>query len=447
MADSVQTRRAAALRSVFRDYHGPAFSIRLWDGWQWSSSANERPSCTIVVATPDALTTLIARPNEVTLGEAYIHGDLDVEGDIFSVFEVAGYLFSRPKGLKQCTLEKLGSVAYVVGQRLKHGALNSKNRDRLSIAYHYDLPAEFFEPWLGPTMVYSCAYFRDSADSLEAAQTQKLDLICRKLGLQPGDRFLDIGCGWGSLVLHAAKRWHVHADGITLSQRQAEVGRRRIAQSQLEDCCSVELLDYRDLKETESYDKIASIGMFEHVGRKNLQGYFGIAKRLLRPGGLFLNHGIARSATSPIRENSFIRRYVFPDGRLVTISETIAAAESQGFEVRDVENLREHYELTLRRWVDGLERNADSLIRMVSTMKYRIWLLYAAGCAAAFRRGDLTVQQVLLSRRDRGRSRIPLTREKWYAHDGPQQTSDRATTDERLTTAGYRDSRVTESRN
>ena len=425
MADSVQARRAAALARVFRDYHGPAFSIRLWDGWQWSSSDDERPRCTISIATPDALTTLIARPNEVTLGEAYIHGDLDVEGDIFSVFEVAEHLFNRTKGLKQRTLERLGSAAYGLGQRLKHGAVNSKRRDRLSIAYHYDLPAEFFEPWLGPTMVYSCAYFRNPGDSLEAAQTRKLDLICRKLGLQPGERFLDIGCGWGSLLLHAAKRWQVRAEGITLSEQQAEVGRRRIAQSGVEDCCSVGLMDYRDLKGTETYDKIASVGMFEHVGRRNLPRYFGIVKRLLRPGGLFLNHGIARSATLPIRDSSFIRRYVFPDGRLVSISETIAAAESQGFEIRDVENLREHYELTLRKWVDGLEKNADALIQRVSRLKYRIWLLYAAGCAAAFQRGDLAVHQVLMSRPDHGKSRVSLTREKWYAQDHSQQSLDR----------------------
>jgi len=435
MADSVQARRAATLSSVFRDYHGPAFAIRLWDGWQWSSSANERPRCTIAIATQDALATLIVRPNEVTLGEAYIHGDLDVEGDLFSVFEVTEHLFNRSKGLKQRTLEKLGGAAYRMGQRLKHGAVNSKSRDRLSIACHYDLPVEFFEPWLGRTMVYSCAYFRDPGDSLDAAQTRKLDLICRKLSLQPGERFLDIGCGWGSLVLHAAKRWHVRAEGITLSEQQAEVGRRRIAQSGAEDCCSVGLLDYRDLKGTATYDKIASIGMFEHVGRKNLPGYFGIVKRLLRPGGLFLNHGIARSAVSPVRESSFVQRYVFPDGKLVTLAETIAGAESQGFEIRDVENLREHYELTLRRWVDGLERNADALIQKVSRMKYRIWLLYTAGCAAAFRRGDIAVHQVLMSRPDRGRSRVSLTREKWYAHDRPDESLDGASTDGRMTTA------------
>jgi cyclopropane-fatty-acyl-phospholipid synthase len=414
MVDSDQAQRAAILRSVFQEHRGTAFAIRLWNGWQWSSSANETAACAIVIANPDALSTLIARPNEVTLGEAFVRGDLDVEGDLFSVFEVAEHLFNRPKGFRQRVLERLGGAALGLQQRLKQGAVNSRKRDRLSIAYHYDLPAEFFEPWLGRSMVYSCAYFDDRGDSLEAAQERKLDLICRKLGLQQGERFLDIGCGWGSLVLRAAEKWDARADGITLSREQVEVGRRRIASSDAKARCSVELRDYRDLTGEGTYDKIASVGMFEHVGPKNLPVYFGIVKRLLRPGGLFLNHGIARTATLPARESSFIRRHVFPDGKLVTLSETLNAAEAQGLEVRDVENLREHYELTLRRWADGLQKNADSLIQRVSKTKYRIWLLYAAGCAAAFRRGDMAVHQVLLSRPDPGKSSMPLTRANWY---------------------------------
>ena len=414
MVDSVQAQRAAILRSVFQQYQGTAFAIRFWDGWQWSSSASERAACTIVITTPDALSTLIARPNEVSLGEAFVRGDLDVEGDLFSAFEVTEHLFNRPKGLHLRVLENLGGAALRLQQRLKQGAVNSRNRDRLSIAYHYDLPAEFFEPWLGRSMVYSCAYFLDFGDSLEAAQERKLDLICRKLGLREGEHFLDIGCGWGSLVLRAAEKWHARAEGITLSREQVEVGRGRIALSEAEAHCSVELRDYRDLTGEETYDKIASVGMFEHVGLKNLPMYFGIVKRLLRPGGLFLNHGIARTATVPVRESSFMRRHVFPDGKLVTLSETLSVAEAQGLEVRDVENLREHYELTLRQWVVGLQKNADSLMQQVSKAKYRIWLLYTAGCAAAFRRGDVAVHQVLLSRPDRGRSAMPLTRANWY---------------------------------
>ena len=302
-----------------------------------------------------------------------------------------------------------------MGEWFRHGGRNSRRRDRDSIAYHYDQPVEFFAPWLGPTLAYSCAYFRDPQDPLDLAQQQKLELICRKLRLQPSERFLDIGCGWGSLILHAAARHRVRAHGITLSREQADTVKRRIAQAGLHHACTADLIDYRDLDAaTPPFDKIASVGMFEHVGLANLPRYFAIARRLLRPGGVLLNHGIARAALSPIRENSFIERYVFPSGRLVTLTEALGAAQSQGLEVRDVENLREHYELTLRGWVEGLRRNADALRKQVSETTYRIWLLYMAGSAAAFRRGDIAVYQVLLSRPHRGQSRLPLTREDWY---------------------------------
>jgi cyclopropane-fatty-acyl-phospholipid synthase len=419
MADSAQACKAAVLNSLFHEYGGPPFSVRLWDGWQWSSMApspaNDKPVCTIVVNKPEALTSLIARPNEITLGEAFIRGDLDVEGDLFSVFQVAEHLFNRPRTLRQQLVEKGAGAIFGISQWLRHGAENSKRCNRASIAYHYDLPVAFYEPWLGKSLVYSCAYFGCPEDSLNKAQEQKLDLICRKLRLKAGEHFLDIGCGWGSLVLHAAGRRHAHAEGITLSYEQAETGKRRINEAGMQDCCSIELKDYRDLPNGKrTFDKIASIGMFEHVGLKNLPLYFGIAYKLLRPGGLFLNHGIARSDTAPIPENSFVERYVFPDGRLVTLSEALRAAESQGLEVRDVENLREHYELTLRRWVAGLRQNEARLLELVPRTTYRIWLLYTAGSAAAFHRGAIGVYQLLLSRLDKGRSGLPLTRTDWY---------------------------------
>jgi cyclopropane-fatty-acyl-phospholipid synthase len=368
------------------------------------------------VENPRALGSLLASPNEVTLGEAFIHGDLDVEGDIFSVFSIAEHLFNRPRTLRQQAAEKLAAKLFGIVKWLRHGSRHSLGRDRASISYHYDQPSGFYEPWLGRSFAYSCAYFRTPEDPLDIAQEQKLELICQKLRLQPFERFLDIGCGWGSLVLHAAGRHGAQAHGITLSREQAGMACRRIEQAGLEQQCAVELRDYRRLEDgRQSFDKIASIGMFEHVGLKNLSQYFGIAYRLLRPGGVFLNHGIARSPLSALREKSFIDRYVFPDGHLVTLSQALSAAESQGLEVRDVENLREHYELTLRRWVEGLRRNADALLQHVSKITYRIWLLYMAGSAAAFRRGDIGVYQVLFSRPDRGNSRLPLTREDWYA--------------------------------
>lgn len=415
MAQFAPSRRDALFSELFRGYTGPVFALRLWDGWRWCSSGSELPVCTIVLNNPKSLASILAAPSEVSLGEAFIHGDLDVEGDLFSVFPIAEHLFDRPCSLTQKVAAACAAGFYGLGKWLQHGRINSQRRDHASIAYHYDQPAAFFEPWLGKAFVYSCAFFHSPDEPLDAAQERKMELVCRKLRLQPSEDFLDIGCGWGSLLLHAAQRHGVHAQGITISREQAETARLRIERAGLEPRCAVQLCDYRELEGAgRTFDKIASIGMFEHVGLRNLPRYFGIAYRLLRPGGVFLNHGIARSPLAPVRSNSFIDRYVFPDGRLTTLSQAITAAESQGLEVRDVENLREHYDLTLQRWVAGLRQNADTLLRHIPLTTYRIWLLYMAGSAAAFRRGAIGVYQVLLSRPDHGRSRLPLTRQDWY---------------------------------
>jgi cyclopropane-fatty-acyl-phospholipid synthase len=422
MADSLQAQRKAWIGELFQGYEGPPFAVRLWDGWRWAWRADEAPACTIVVADPKALTALLAEPNELTLGEAFIHGELDVEGDLFSAFAMAEHLFNRPRRLRKRIAEKLAMAIFGLGQWMRHGAVNSRRRDRASIAHHYDQPVAFFEPWLGESLAYSCAYFHEAGEALNQAQQQKLDLVCRKLRLKPGERFLDIGCGWGSLVLEAAN-CGAHAHGITLSGEQEATVKRRIRLAQLEGGCTAELRDYRDLDGAmQPFDKIASVGMFEHVGLKNLPLYFGIAYRLLKPGGLMLNHAIARAPLAPIRPDSFVERYVFPDGKLVTLSETLTAAESQGFEVRDVENLREHYELTLRQWVAGLKAHREELLRLVPETTYRIWLLYMAGSAAAFRRGAIAVYQALLSRPDKGRSGLPLTRADLYAAEQARTT-------------------------
>lgn len=416
MSETAHARWLKALDGLFSDYRGPAFAIRLWDGWAWRSSGSEAPACTIHILCPEALHTLLAEGSQVALGEAFIHKEIEVEGDLFSVFAPAEHLLLHPAPLRERLLQAVAHGALELGTTLRHGLRHSRQRDRDSIAYHYDQPIEFFRPWLGRTLAYSCAYFEHLDDPLDNAQEQKLELICRKLRLQAGERFLDVGCGWGGLILQAAGQHDVDAEGITLSQSQEAVTRQRIAAAGLSDRCRVRRIDYRQLDpERERYDKIASVGMYEHVGRANLPTYFQQIHRLLKPGGVFLNHGIARSVHStPRGQDSFIARYVFPDGALVTLTETIAAAEQAGFEVRDVENLREHYSMTLRQWVRGLEACREVLLNHVSETTYRIWLLYMAGCAAAFQRGDTGLYQTLLSAPERGRSRLPLTRGDWY---------------------------------
>jgi cyclopropane-fatty-acyl-phospholipid synthase len=263
-------------------------------------------------------------------------------------------------------------------------------------------------------MVYSCAYFAKPEEDLDTAQVRKLDYICRKLRLRPGERLLDIGCGWGGLIMHAAAQYGVEAVGITLSVPQAELARKRLHESELNNRCRVEVCDYRDLETNQQYDKIVSVGMFEHVGEELLPEYFRRACRLLRPGGVFLNHGIAYSANYRRRGPSFTDRYVFPDGELLPISTSLRAAELSGFEVRDVESLREHYALTLHHWVRRLEARAEEARCITNDATYRIWRLYMAGAAHGFRTGRLNLYQTLLARPRHGDSGLPLTREDWY---------------------------------
>lgn len=407
--------RTKVFNELFRDFDETIFAVRSADGWYWASSTEQAPQCTLVFKTAAAWHALMEDPTERTLGEAFIDGELDVEGDLFAVFPVVHYILEHPTGSRYSILRTIWHHSADFARLLRHGPRHSMARDRASISYHYDLPIDFYRPWLGPTLAYSCAYFRDPSESLESAQTNKLELICRKLGLARNDRFLDIGCGWGSLILHAASQYGAAAYGITLSKEQAAVAASRISHAALEDKCTVELRDYREMPELPTrFDKIASVGMFEHVGLKNLRDYFTLALRMLSPSGVFLNHGIARSATSPPSKDSFIDRYVFPDGELVTLAQVLEMAESVGFEVRDVDNLRSHYDRTLRLWVENLQANARTALNYVSERTYRIWLLYMAGSADAFRRGDIELYQVLLGPRPAKPVETLTTRENWY---------------------------------
>lgn len=401
------------LNGLFHGYAGPAFSVR-FPMWTWHSAPSSQSVFSLVFCKSETFDKLL-QASETSLGEAFVSGELDVEGDIFSAFQVAEWLLNRHMGVGTRIMAELYRDSFTVLSLLTRGRKHSRQRDADSISRHYDLPVEFYKPWLGSTLLYSSAYFREPAEGLDTAQTDKLDLICRKLELQPGDRFMDIGCGWGSLAIHAASMYGAQTRGITVSRSQARVAARRISEARLGDRCFVEYRDYRDAPDLPwRFEKLASIGMFEHVGVKNLEKYFRVAFDLLEPGGLFLNSGIVRAADSPRRKQSFIDRYVFPDGELATLAEAICAAEEAGFEIRDVESLREHYALTLRRWVRNLQACASEVLQTVSERTVRTWLLYMAGSAAAFERGDISACQVLLRRRNAAHNAELCTRENWY---------------------------------
>ena len=416
--------------SLLQDFFGssqlPIFAVRLWEGTTWKSApeSGEPTRFTLVLQHPGALRKIFLPPSELNLAEAYIYNDFDIEGDIEAVFPLGdqvmdehwGKMAQVRYGKRLLSLPKTGQPRPGNSMAKLQGARHSKERDQQAISYHYNRSNDFYALWLDKRMVYSCAYFATPDDDLDTAQERKLEYICRKLRLQPGERLLDIGCGWGGLVIYAAQHYGVEAHGITLSQPQAALAQERIRQAGLTGRCRVEVRDYRDVNEEHSFAKIVSIGMFEHVGEALLPTYFQQAWHLLQPGGVFLNHGIASIATQPAqREPTFNERYVFPDGELVPISSTLRAAEVCGFEVRDVESLREHYALTLRHWVARLEAHADQARHYTSDITYRIWRLYMAASIYAFLTGRANIYQTLLAKPDHGNSRLPLTRTDWYA--------------------------------
>ena len=425
--DRIASQCLAFLQDMLGGIHPRDFSFRLWDGSVWDAERGEPSQFTMVLRNPAALRTMFWSPSELTLGEAYLRNDLDVEGDIGGAFLLADRLVRmRMRFAERLRCARLLLALPSSGRRRGarpseglRGPLHSMERDRQAVTYHYDVSNAFYSLWLDERMVYSCAYFTDPGDDLDSAQEAKLEHICRKLRLRRGERVLDIGCGWGGLVIHAAEKYGVEAHGITLSGPQAELANERIRRAGLSGRCRVDVLDYRQIHARESYDKLVSVGMFEHVGESRLREYFQGAFGMLRPGGVFLNHGIAcNPGCSPLPGPAFADYHIFPDGQLLPLGTTLRVAEECGFEARDVESLREHYVLTLQHWVRRLEARREEACRATDERTYRLWRLYMAGAAHKFRTGRNSVYQALLSKPLRGESGLPLTREDWYARGG-----------------------------
>jgi cyclopropane-fatty-acyl-phospholipid synthase len=401
------------------------FTVRLWSGQTLPAAAGRAARFVLVLDSPGSLSRMLWPPGELTAAEAFVRGDWDVEGDLVAALALRARLRLGARDL--LALLPLapallrGAASAAPPSRAAHlrGGKHTPGRDAEAVRHHYEAGNDFYALWLDARMVYSCAYFHDPAATLDAAQEAKLELICRKLRLEPGDRLLDIGCGWGGLVTWAAEHHGVSAVGITLSEAQAALARERVAARGLEDRCHVEVTDYRALA-GETFDKVASVGMVEHVGVARLPIYFRQAFRLLRPGGLFLNQGIAPVVprdsslrSKLLRIGGFVQRYVFPDSELPFLHETVAAAVEAGLELRDVESLREHYALTLRHWLGRLEGSRAEAERAVGVTTYRIWRLYLAGAACDFELAQNTVFQALYVKPDRGQSGLPLARGGW----------------------------------
>ncbi len=407
------------MRLLFAEEYADTFGIVLWDGTRIEATGRE--DFFLFVNAPGALRSALSPPIDLSAGRAFGAGLLEVEGDLeaaVDAFYRAGQSLHPARMLRLIRLlRQLPKIPVPrVRQARLRGRLHSRVRDRAAIDFHYDQPAEFYRAFLDREMVYSCAYYDDGVDALDEAQSAKLDYTLRKLRLRPGERLLDIGCGWGALVIRAAQRFGATAVGITLSRKQCEEAQRRIEAAGAGDRARVELRDYRDLR-GERFDKVVSVGMFEHVGRARFGEYFRVIYDALRPGGLFLNHAIAAGARGGAggRTTGFLGRFIFPDGELVTISDALGAAERAGFEVRDLENLREHYARTLRAWVANIEHSRQSAIAAAGEESYRVWRLYLAGSAQGFRTGRIGVFQALLGRSyDDGRVELPPTRRDLY---------------------------------
>jgi cyclopropane-fatty-acyl-phospholipid synthase len=428
---------------VFGGRYERNYDIRLWDGTVQHGGADPRADFSLYVRRRGGLRRMLVPPSELSIVEAFISNDIDIEGNVESAMGLAddiGKRIQSPRGLARLAalilaLPRDDESPPVDENRYARSLRLLTPRARKSteseIRFHYDVGNDFYALWLDPSMLYTCAYYRSESDDLATAQRNKLDHICRKLRLKAGDRLLDIGCGWGGLVVHAAQNYGVRATGITLSAAQATFAQKRIAEVGLSDSCKVQMMDFRDLPVNARFEKVSSVGVTEHVPENRQPDYFARVFRALEPGGLFLNHcevsiRAARRTNSIFerigrwlwKRDQFIDKYVFPDAKLVALGSIVKSAESVGFEVRDIESLREHYMMTLRAWLRGLERRRADAIKLVGERTYRVWRLYMSAGAYGFRTGGINIVQTLLSKpTPEGRAGLPLTREDLYQHE------------------------------
>ena len=435
----------AALAIAFGPVAARGFAVRLWDG-SVDAPTGAAPPFTLVVRRPGALRRALLPPSELALVEAYLRDDLDAEGDLGAagrLGDLAASHLRAPRALLALVRalwalpKEDGAPASAraddPGQpvrrafRLLRARPHSQRRDAAAVRHHYDVGNDFYALWLDRRSIYSCAYFPTGSEDIDAAQEAKLEHICRKLRLRPGEHLLDVGCGWGGLLEYAATRYGVTGVGITLSELQASAARDRLAAAGVGERVRIELRDYRDIPREWKFDKAVSVGMREHVGAARLAAYFTAVHDALRPGGLFLDHGLVRGGAAEQRgvrtwlsrrlwkRDAFIQRYVFPDGELVTLGALLAGAERTGLEVRDVENLREHYVRTLHHWVARLEAAHDEAAALVGEHTYRVWRLYMAATTLGFLSGRLTLIQTLLAKPNPdGSVSVPLTRADLY---------------------------------
>lgn len=414
-----------------------SFTVRYWNGSEEAPGVKSEPGFTLWFRRPGALRRMLVPPSELSITEAFIAGDVELLGDAEQAMYLGDAIGARIQSIEGfaallpmlLALPRDDESSGFVAARRSRFAHRAHDPFRIeggldAIQHHYDAGNEFYELWLDERMVYSCAYFVEQDEALAAAQLNKLDLICRKLRLEPGMRLLDIGCGWGALIMHAAANYGVHATGITLSEAQASLARERIEAAGLSETCRVELRDYRQLTRDGEFDRVASVGMMEHVGDGRLPDYFSRVHRVMRSGGLFLNHAIVcdghRPRPSPgsrilsrlWRRGEFIHRHVFPDGRLVPVAHVVDRAERAGFELRDVEAMRAHYIITLRHWLKRLEARRLEAIALVGERRYRTWRLYLLAAINGFRAGNTNIVQALFAKcGSDAEVPLPLTRE------------------------------------